>query len=51
MKNSEKPMRDRMIKILNKIINNALSGKGVVEYCQKVKMKLEKEKLEEDDEN
>jgi len=47
MKTEEKPMLDRMIRILNRIINKCegyYSIDNIIEYCKDIKEKLEKEK-------
>ena len=44
MENKKMNSMDRMIKILNRIINKAERGEwGVVEYCKEMKGKLESE--------
>ena len=46
MKQQDKPMANRMIRILNRIISKLdgfYSGEDIREYCMDVKMRLEKE--------
>jgi hypothetical protein len=48
MKNSEKPMADRMIRILNRIIMLSENNRyyELERYCKDIKIKLEKEEIE-----
>ena len=52
MKNKDKPMIDRTIQILNKIISNLdnyyYTTEETINYCKRIKKKLEEESQEEE---